>query len=57
MGQNKLTILFEWQIGFLIKFDADFFTIELPLISIWFGLDKYARGVEIFGRYFNLNQK
>ena len=37
MGQNKLTILFEWQIGFLIKFDADFFynRITFNIYMVW----------------------
>lgn len=53
MGQYKLTIYRSWQLGFLIQIDSDFIIIDLPFISIMYGLHESAQGYFIFGKFFN----
>lgn len=44
MGQYKFSIYWKKQLGFLIKKDDQFLIIEIPFVSILFGLSKHAKG-------------
>lgn len=45
MGQYKATISLCWQFGFLIHYmPGVFITVELPIISLYFGLTETASG-------------
>lgn len=50
MGQWKLQICFQWQIGFMIQIEKTVISILLPFVRIHIGLSLGASGVEIFGR-------
>ena len=50
MGQFKLAIYYNLQIGFLIYFSKyrEEITIDLPFITIFIGLSKEAKGINFF---------
>lgn len=51
MGQYKLVILFQPQIGLIIRYQRGVsIEIGLPLIQINFGLTEIAQGSNIFGK-------
>jgi len=52
MGQYKLSINWNWQIGFLIYFSKyrEEITIDLPFITIYIGLMKDASGINFFNK-------
>lgn len=52
MGQYRLSIYGDWQIGLLIEVNSVEVTISLPFMTIHIGTTKYASGVFIFGHYF-----
>jgi len=45
MGQYRLSLNFNWQIGIGVRVDRQFITIALPFVSIDIGLLKHANGV------------
>ena len=49
MGQYKIALYFEEQIGIMIKYKKGcFFQIDLPFIKIYFGLLDCAEGIRFF---------
>lgn len=51
MGQFKLWIAFQYQIGFLIEWQRGLsFNIRLPFCDIMIGLTDNANGCYIFGK-------
>lgn len=44
MGQYFFSIYWAFQLGFLIKTDRQFIRIEIPFLTIIFGLSKDAKG-------------
>ena len=53
MGLLKLDIFFTRKIGLLIGVDNMFITIDLPFIGIMFGRGKEAKGINVFGKYWD----
>lgn len=47
MGQYFLSIYFEWQIGFMARYDNrhKFLEVHLPFMKVMFGLNKSAKGL------------
>jgi hypothetical protein len=52
MGEYKFSVYAKWQLGFLIQYNGQII-IGLPFMDIHFSLSKYAKGIEIFGRYWS----
>ena len=52
MGQNRLTLLFKYQIGLNIEFESDLnrVIIEIPFLKTIIAFSKHAKGLELFGR-------
>ena len=57
MGQNRFTIAAHWQVGLMIKVDEYSIDINLPFITMYIAVTKHAKGVELFGKYFNALQR
>lgn len=53
MGQNRLTLMFKWQIGLKIEYDKFLNRIEIdvPIFRIIIAFSKHAKGLELFGRW------
>jgi hypothetical protein len=53
MGQNRLTLLFKYQIGLNIEFESDLnrVIIEIPFLKTIIAFSKHAKGLELFGRW------
>ncbi len=52
MGQYKVFIATNWQIGLLISWDSYSIQVSIPFVRIIIGLEKYAKGYYIFGKSF-----
>jgi len=52
MGEYKFSVYAKWQLGFSIEYNGQII-VRLPFIDIHFSLSKYAKGIEIFGRYWS----
>ena len=53
MGQYKVRIDIDWQFGFLIWWDKEyFFDIKILCFDISIGLTEHAHGVLFFGKEF-----
>ena len=53
MGQNRLTLLFKYQIGLNIEFESDLnrIIIDIPFLKTIIAFSKHAKGLELFGRW------
>lgn len=52
MGQYRFSVYANWQIGLMVKIDEYSLDISLPFITMQIAITKYAKGIEIFGKYF-----
>jgi len=52
MGEYKFSVYAKWQLGFSIEYNGQII-VRLPFMDIHFSLSKYAKGIEIFGRYWS----
>ena len=51
MGQLRFSMYAHWQIGAMIKVDEYSIDVQIPFITMHFALTKYAKGIELFGKY------
>lgn len=54
MQELRFSTYFRWQIGFGIEYDYQII-IRIPFITAHISFAKDAKGVELFGRYFEIN--
>ena len=52
MGEYKFSVYAKWQLGLSIEYNGQII-IGLPFMDIHFSLSKYAKGIEIFGKYWS----
>jgi hypothetical protein len=52
MGQFRISIYQQWQIGFSITLTSEDFRLHLPFMTIYVATTGYARGFYIFGKMF-----
>ena len=52
MGQYRFSVYAHLQIGLMVKLDEYSLDISLPFITMHIAIAKYAKGFEIFGKYF-----